>query len=287
MDTTHPADGTREPVPLCVAVLGLGEAGSIVAAGIAARAREVRGFDPADVADPPGVSRRGTAAGAVGGADVVIALTHAVDAMTAARSAAGHMRPGAFYADFATGDPGLKRDIADLAHARGLRFIDGAIMNPVPLAGVATPVDISGDDPEEFAELLGPAGMRLQVVGTQPGVAATRKLLRSVLVKGISALVIESMRAAETAGLADWFRGHVFEQLCGIDEEFVIRLVRGNLKHSQRRVHEMAAASTLLRQLGEPPLTSEATRQVLESVPARGVPDLWAGRSPAAATMPR
>jgi Domain of unknown function (DUF1932) len=85
------------------------------------------------------------------------------------------------------------------------------------------------------------------------------------------------MRAAETAGVADWYREHVVEQLTGIDREFVICLVRGNLQHSQRRVHEMAAASTLLRQFGEPPLTSEATRQVLESVAERGVPDLAPG----------
>jgi 3-hydroxyisobutyrate dehydrogenase-like beta-hydroxyacid dehydrogenase len=264
--------------PLRVAVLGLGEAGAAFASGIAEHASEVRGFDPADVGELAGVTRCDTPARAVSGADVVLALTHAAQAITAAQSALDHMRPGAYYADFATGDAGLKRDIAALAHHRGARFIDGAIMNPVPLLGAATPVDISGDDPGEFARLLTPAGLRLQVVGTEPGVAATRKLLRSVLIKGLSALVIESMRAAETAGMADWFREHLFEQLCGIDREFVVRLVAGNVRHSQRRVHEMEAAAALLSQLGEPPLTAEATRQVLASVPDRGVPDMLGGR---------
>lgn len=272
MNTTLPP--WREGSAPRVAVLGLGEAGSVFASGIAAAGAEVRGFDPADVAVPPGVSVTGTPAKAVADADVVIALTHASDAMAAAEPAVGQMRSGAYYADFATADPGLKRRIADLAHARGLRFIDGAIMNPVPLRGVATAIDISGDDPDQFAAALNPLGLRLDPVGTEAGLAATRKLLRSVLVKGLSALVIESMRAAETAGVADWYREHVFEVLCGIDREFVIRLVHGNLQHSRRRIHEMAAASSLLEHFGEPPLTSEATRQVLESVPARGVPDM-------------
>lgn len=273
-DTKPPAAS-----PLRAGVLGLGEAGSIFASGIAGAegGPEVRGFDPADVPDPAGVSRAGTPAKAVDGAGVVLALTHAAQAMEAAESAVRHMGAGSYYADFSTSDPGLKRDIADLAHAHGLRFIDGAIMNPVPLAGVATPVDVSGDDPDEFAGLLNPLGLRLQVIGTDPGLAATRKLLRSVLVKGLSALVIESMRAAETAGVADWYREHVFENLCGMDREFVIRLVHGNLQHYQRRVHEMEAASMLLRHFGEPPLTSEATRQVLESVAGRGVPDMAPG----------
>jgi 3-hydroxyisobutyrate dehydrogenase-like beta-hydroxyacid dehydrogenase len=255
-----------------VAVLGLGEAGSAFAAGMAANGARVRGFDPADVAVPPGVTECASPAEAVTNADAVIALTHAAQARDAAESAAGHLPAGAFYADFATGDPGLKREIAKLARDHGLRAIDGAVMNPVPLAGVATPVDVAGDDPEEFVRLMSPLGLRLTAVSTEPGVAATRKLLRSVLVKGISVLVIESMRAAETSGQADWFRAHVFDVLGHLDREYVVRLVEGNVRHSVRRVHEMEAASELLRQLGEPPLTSEATRQVLESVPKRGVP---------------
>jgi len=87
------------------------------------------------------------------------------------------------------------------------------------------------------------------------------------------------MRAAETAGVADWYREHVVEQLTGIDREFVIRLVHGNLQHSQRRVHEMAAASTLLRQFGEPPLTSEATRQCWSRWPSGACPT-WRPAAP-------
>jgi 3-hydroxyisobutyrate dehydrogenase-like beta-hydroxyacid dehydrogenase len=273
----HMSETQQDPRDVQLTVLGLGEAGAIFAAGIAARGGGVRGFDPADVGDPLGVDRCATAAEAVTGAGIVIALTHAGQAMTAAQSAVGHLRPSSYYADFATGDPGLKRDIAALAHSRGVRFIDGAIMNPVPLAGIATPVDVCGDDPDEFVALLTPLGLRLQAVGTEPGVAATRKLLRSVLVKGLSALMIESMRAAEAAGQAGWFSGYLSQVLCGIDQEFLARLVAGNLKHSERRIHEMEAASALLRQLGEPPLTTEATRQVLASVPTRGVPDMSSG----------
>jgi 3-hydroxyisobutyrate dehydrogenase-like beta-hydroxyacid dehydrogenase len=276
---------TTKPSTLRIGVLGLGEAGSRFASGLAATAGEVRGFDPADVPTPDGVVLTGTPAKAVTGAEVVIALTHAAQAADAAGSAVPHMSPGTYYADFSTSDPGLKRDLAGLARRHGLRFIDGAIMNPVPLAGVATPVDVSGDDAADFAALLNPLGLRLEAIGPEPGLAATRKLLRSILVKGLSALIIESARAAETAGVADWYRQHMFEVLCGIEPEFVVRLVRGNLQHSQRRIHEMAAASTLLRQFGEPPLTAEATRQVLESVAERGVPDVTAG-PPAAGPPP-
>jgi 3-hydroxyisobutyrate dehydrogenase-like beta-hydroxyacid dehydrogenase len=139
----------------------------------------------------------------------------------------GTCGPGAFYADLATGNAGLKRTIADLAHGHGPRFVDGAIRNPVPLLGVATPVELVGNDPDELAALLKPAEMRLTVVGAEPGVAATGKLLRSILVKGLSVLVIESLSAAEKADQADWYRGHLAEVLTG------------TVKHRVRRVHEM------------------------------------------------
>ncbi len=259
--------------PLRIGVLGLGEAGSRFAGGLAGAAR-VRGYDPAGVPDPPGVTRCAGPGEAVADADVVIAVTHAAQALDAAGSAVGQMRAGSFYADFATGDAGLKRELAAQARSHGLRFVDGAIMNPVPLRGVATPVDLSGDDAGQLAGLLRPLGMTLEVVGDEPGIAATRKLLRSVVVKGISALMIESLRAAQSAGMADWFRGYLVEVLSGMDKEFVTRLVDGTRQHSERRIHEMEAAATLLRQLGESPLTADATRQVLASVPERGVPDL-------------
>ena len=270
MTASEPATATPAP---CIAVLGLGEAGSRFAAGLA-KAAEVRGYDPAGVPDPPGVTRCASAAEAVAGAGVVIAVTHAAQAPGAASSAVAHIRAGSFYADFATGDAGLKRELAAQAHGHGLRFVDGAIMNPVPLRGVATQVDLSGDDAGQLAALLNPLGMTLGVVGGEPGIAATRKLLRSVVVKGISALAIESLRAAEQAGMADWFRGYLIDVLTGMDNEFVTRLVDGTRQHSERRIHEMEAAAALLRQLGEPPLTTDATRQVLASVPERGVPDL-------------
>jgi hypothetical protein len=96
--------------------------------------------------------------------------------------------------------------------------------------------------------------------------------LRSILVKGLSALIIESLRAADKAGQGDWFRGHLSEVLTGIDDTFVARLVTGTPIHRVRRVHEMEAAASLLRELGEPPLTADATRQVIESVGERGIP---------------
>ena len=67
-----------------IAVLGLGEAGSIYAAGFAATGAAVTGYDPVAGPLPEGVTRAASAAEAVRGADLVISLVTAAHAVEVA-----------------------------------------------------------------------------------------------------------------------------------------------------------------------------------------------------------
>jgi 3-hydroxyisobutyrate dehydrogenase-like beta-hydroxyacid dehydrogenase len=263
-------------VSVTVAVLGLGEAGRAFAAGLAARATVI-GFDPAIPAEPraarkPPYSVAGAAADAVSGADLVIALTTAAHAASALASALGHAAEGAVYADLSTSSPAVKRELAEQAAGVGLAFADGAVMAPVPRHGIATPLLASGPGAGRFAELAAPLGMNIEVIGPDPGAAAARKLLRSLFMKGLTAVLIESLRAAEKAGLTDWFWPHVTEALTDADAALARRLVDGTGAHSARRVHEMEAAAHMVEDFGERPTMAYATLDVLTSVAERGVP---------------
>ena len=79
---------------------------------------------------------------------------------------------------------------------------------------------------------MGPLGMPVEHAGDEPGRAATRKLLRSVVMKGLAALVIESMRAAEAAGLADETWDNIVAQLTAADEALIRRLVDRHRAHA-------------------------------------------------------
>jgi len=59
-----------------VAVLGFGEAGAEIAAGLSAAGAQVRGYDPVAPA-PPGVAEADSDADACTGADLVLSLTTA------------------------------------------------------------------------------------------------------------------------------------------------------------------------------------------------------------------
>ena len=241
-----------------VCVFGLGEAGSLLAADLAAAGVAVSGYDPAGVATPPGVVRHGDPRAAAAGVDLVLAVTAAADAPGALAQALDAVPRGAVYADAATAAAGLKRRLAGVAEGAGLGFADVALMAPVAGTGLRTPALVSGPSARELVAFLAPLGMPVEDAGLEPGRAATRKLLRSVVVKGLTAVVMESLRAAEAAGLAGETWDNVVAQLAALDEATVRRLVEGTRRHAARRVHEMEAAGELLAELGVEARVSEA-----------------------------
>jgi Domain of unknown function (DUF1932) len=97
------------------------------------------------------------------------------------------------------------------------------------------------------------------------------------MMKGLAALVIEAMRAAEVAGLPEWLWGNLVDEITAADGAMLARLVRGTGTHSVRRLHEMEACQALLEELGVEPVMTRSTVENLRRVPAEGVPTLPSG----------
>ena len=105
-----------------------------------------------------------------------------------------------------TSGPDDKRRLAGRAAARGIPFVDAAIMAPVPRARIDTPLLLSGPGVARLLPVLAELRVPATDVGPEPGAAARLKLLRSIFMKGLAAVVVESMNAAElfgARGLAD------------------------------------------------------------------------------------
>ncbi|WP_213450631.1 NAD(P)-dependent oxidoreductase [Rhizomonospora bruguierae] len=252
---------------VCVAVLGLGEAGGEIARDLVRAGAEVRGYDPA-VGAPEGVTGCRDESDAVTGACVVLSVNSAADALTAARRGAPAFAPGAVWADLNTGSAGLKRALAgELARTPGL-FADVALMSPVPGRGLRTPMLASGAGAEAYRAVMVPLGAAVEVLPGEPGDAATRKLLRSVFFKGLAAAVVEALAAARAAGCEDWLRANIADELTRAAPQTVDRLERGSRRHAARRVHEMAAAVELLGELGVPARVAAASRDLLAELAA-------------------
>jgi 3-hydroxyisobutyrate dehydrogenase-like beta-hydroxyacid dehydrogenase len=246
-------------------VLGLGEAGSRLAADLASLGLEVRGYDPLPVPAPDGVELSGDPASAVTRATVVLALTTASTALAAAESAVPHLGDRALYADLSTASPAQKRELAALVERAGASFADVALLGPVPARGLGTPALASGAGAQVFADELGRLGMPVDVISDRPGDAATLKLLRSVFMKGLAASALESLRAAEATGHAEWLEREI---AAVVGEPLLERLVEGSRRHAARRVDEMGAARELLLELGVEPRIAGASAAVLAELAA-------------------
>ena len=253
---------TAATPPLRVAVLGLGEAGAAISADLAAAGARVRGYDPA-VGAPAGIVETGSEADAVRGVELVLSVNSSAAAEEALRNALPGAAPATLWADLNTAAPAVKRRLAEIAGQAGLAFADVALMTPVPGRGLRTPMLASGAHAESYARLLTPLGALVDVLDGPPGLAAERKLLRSVFFKGLAAAVVEALRAGRAAGCEDWLRENIADELTGADAATVRRLEDGTRRHAVRRAAEMRAATDMLTDLGVPPLITRATADLL------------------------
>jgi 3-hydroxyisobutyrate dehydrogenase-like beta-hydroxyacid dehydrogenase len=249
-----------------IAVLGLGEAGSIYARGLAERGAEVVGFDPVVLDAPTGVIRLPSIGVAVDGADLVLSLVGATAAGAVLGEALPRMTGTAAFADFNTGAPEQKRGLATRAVEAGIPFADVAVMAPVPRAGIETELFASGDGAESAADALGGYGLPIRVVGADAGDAAGLKLVRSVFMKGLAGLVFESLDAAEKIGATAEVRAQIAAELGPDGDALVQRLLDGTRQHAARREHEMIDTRQFLQGIGTPTRMTDGTIAWLRSL---------------------
>ena len=248
-----------------VAVIGLGEAGSAIAADLVSAGATVRGWDPV-AAPPDGVETAQDAAGAANGADLVLSANSAAVALEVAESVLAALRPDELYADLNTAAPAVKREVAGRVGDRAALFADVALIGPVAGRGLATPALVSGSGAESFAATLGPLGMPVTVIGDQPGEAAARKLARSVFAKGLAAAVGEALAVAERLGFEEWLHADLEGTLEAADGALLQRLIEGSRVHAGRRAEEMAAATAMLEEPGSTPRIARASEDWLRSL---------------------
>jgi 3-hydroxyisobutyrate dehydrogenase-like beta-hydroxyacid dehydrogenase len=130
----------------------------------------------------------------------------------------------------------------------------------------------SGSGANEYLKRVEPLGAKVQVVSQVPGQAAARKLLRSVMMKGLAAVIVEAMQAASADNCGTWLWQNICEEIRAADEMFVERLVKGTDLHATRRLHEMEAASAYLLELGIEPNMTRSTVASLKEIVVNGFP---------------
>jgi 3-hydroxyisobutyrate dehydrogenase-like beta-hydroxyacid dehydrogenase len=289
--TTAPGD----PRQWRIGLVGYGEVGRILAEDL--RAAGIAHVAACDVklgtpADPPlrdhaarhGVELIAAHAALAAGADLVVSAVTASQTVPAAEACAPGAR-GTWFLDFNSASPGAKQRAAAAIDGAGGAYVEAAVMTSVPPYRLRVPLLLGGARAAQLLPLLTALGFHAQLASDRLGVASATKMCRSVMIKGLEAMVIEAFTAARAYGVEADVLASLAETFPGIDWErqagyFFQRVVQ----HGRRRAEEMCEAAETVREIGLAPWSAAATAErqawvadLVERGELGGEPDAAAG----------
>jgi 3-hydroxyisobutyrate dehydrogenase-like beta-hydroxyacid dehydrogenase len=179
------------------------------------------------------------------------AVVTADQAVAAAEAAAKYLKLGQLFLDFNSVAPATKRAAAAYIEASGAAYVDCAVMATVPGAGLAVPILAGGKAAGRAADLLNPFGMRIEIVSDEIGRASATKLCRSIVIKGMEALMIDFSLAARQSGVLEDVVQSLDATFPTLDFAKLAATMRGRVEqHGKRRAAEMREAAKMLDGLG-------------------------------------
>ncbi|HPF84828.1 MAG TPA: DUF1932 domain-containing protein [Aminivibrio sp.] len=280
--------------------LGFGEVGYYMAKGLkTAGFGRIVAFDKAAAdggpfartigsrAEEAGVELVSSLQDMLGLAEVVVSALPAKYSLSAAREAAGYTTAARLFVDVSTAKPSEKREMEGLFAGKGILFADGAMLGPLPTYGHTVPILASGSGAAQWAEMMTPFGMKIDLAEGPAGAASSIKLVRSVFMKGLEALLVETFLFAKKSGAEEIVLESLAETLNVPFQNTARRMIAADLVHAERRAFEVGESVELMKDLGIEPIMAEAvirrlkksaalgTREELGGVPPKSLPEVY------------
>jgi hypothetical protein len=255
-----------------VGLVGYGEVGRILAEDLRKQDVRVSAYDIKlggeqagplrDHAGSFGVQLASSHADLAARADLIISAVTASQAVPVADACAPAVKKGAWFLDFNSASPGAKRRAAGLIDGAGGRYVEGAVMTSVPPYRIKVPLLLGGGSARDLAPLLVELGFDAKVASEQLGIASAVKMCRSVMIKGLEAMVIESFTTARAYGVEDAVLASLAETFPGINWEkqgayFFQRVI----EHGRRRSEEVREVAETVREIGLTPWSAQGTAE--------------------------
>ena len=213
--------------------------------------------------------------------EIILSAVTSNQAARAAEQNAPYLHSSLLYADVNSVSPALKQSIARTITAAGARFVEIAMMTPVPPYGHRVPMLAGGEGAPQFVERLTPFGMNIEIVSLEVGVASATKMFRSIIVKGMEALLTECVLGASRYGAEPRVFASLAESFPGINwKELADYMVGRVVVHGERRAREMEEVAETLRSLDIEPIMSEATARRMDWSAHLGLKALFNGEAP-------
>lgn len=269
---------------ISIGFVGFGEAGYHIARGLA---RHCAAYDidatalVRQRAKETGTRLVETNAELARSCEIILSTVTANRAAQAAEQNAPYLGKRHIYADLNSISPGLKRSIARAIEASGARFVEIAMMAPVPPYGHRVPMLAGGEAALEFAERMTPLGFSIEIAAREIGVASATKMFRSIVVKGMEALITECVLGASRYGAEPRVFASLAESFPGIDWPKLADYMVGRVVvHGERRAREMEEVAETLRSLDIEPIMSEAIVRRMDWSAELGLKERFGGEAP-------
>ena len=254
-----------------IGLVGYGEVGRILAEDLRAQGVAVSAFDlkftKAGEAAPlrahaeaHGVAVAASARALAEGVDLVVCAVTASQTLAAAEASAPGCAGGTWFLDFNSASPGAKARAAARVNEAGGRYVEGAVMTSVPPYRIRVPMLLGGPDADALAALLAPLGFAARVASDRLGVASATKMCRSVIIKGMEAMMIESLVTARHYGVEDSVLASLAETFPQIDwEKQAAYFFQRVIEHGRRRSEEVREVAETVREAGLVPWSADGT----------------------------
>ena len=200
-------------------------------------------------------------------ADVLFAAVPSSFTMDVCNTVKDELRPGQIYADVSASTPATKIAIWDKIKDTGVLFADAAMLGSLPQDKHRVPITASGNGAVAFKAAMEPLGMRITLAGDKAGSASAIKLVRSIFMKGIASLMIETMQAADAYDVSEEIIASLSKSLDGIPfAKHLDRLVTGTAIHCTRRAAELKGSIAMQEESHLAPEMSAAAKHVHEAL---------------------
>ncbi|MEP0201735.1 MAG: DUF1932 domain-containing protein [Halioglobus sp.] len=258
-----------------VGIIGLGEVGRVLAedlllqSGVHVQVWDNQFSDPdsiaarnlQELASSPALSAADNASTAAASCQLILSAVTADQALAAAESILPALEKEALFVDLNSVSPNTKQSVSNAIEHVGGRFVEASVMSPIMPLRSNAPILLCGP----HATILESAGRELGfgdmlAISAALGVASATKMCRSVIVKGMEALVTESLLAARYYGV----EGSVLASLDNLFPrpdwpEHARYLISRSLQHGSRRAAEMREVGKTVQEAGFSPWMSEGT----------------------------
>ncbi|RED38852.1 3-hydroxyisobutyrate dehydrogenase-like beta-hydroxyacid dehydrogenase [Rhodopseudomonas thermotolerans] len=263
---------SSDPKQWRIGIVGYGEVGKILAEELRAQGVKVAAYDLKldddrggplrEHAGRHGVTPASSHADLATRSDFIVSAVTASQTVAVAEACAGAINQDTWFLDFNSASPGAKQRAAALIHGAQGRYVEGAVMTSVPPYRIKVPLLLGGPHAAELAPLINALGFAAKPASDTLGVASATKMCRSIMIKGLEAMVIESFTTARAYGVEDAVIASLAETFPSIDWEkqgayFFQRVI----EHGRRRAEEVREVAETVRDAGLTPWSAQGTAE--------------------------